>query len=400
MIKNLFTYDLANQTITNNTYRDRAGADSISIHKIGEIFINFINYDFSQYELLRKAAYNILPNSNILNYNNGSRDEIDKFLNQFPPNSFNIDYEFFYECVCWDDALIYIAEEILRTIKNIPYCYSFSIFTSTFKQFGDNGYFDFLYLQKQIIANWIPCIIVNNPSNLSAVQKYMKKNNLTFFMDGVSFKETTVFRYAYSIEEDIMHEIESNANTEEFAPELSMIENHPKQPPLTQVIKTVKKDSFPAMGNKQPEWENREIEIIHGYTFKTPEEALQCEFLKMLELGIKIRKCAVCGKYFIITGHNGKCCDNLYKDTGLTCQQVFADRNYRNKRKGNPILKEYDKAYKRMYARYSSKKNLTSDEYAKWKNVAAQERDKALKAYAETPSDTVISSFKQFLNNK
>lgn len=96
----------------------------------------------------------------------------------------------------------------------------------------------------------------------------------------------------------------------------------------------------------------------------------------------------------------GKCCDNLYKDTGLTCQQVFADRNYKNKRKKNPVLKEYDKAYKRMYARYSSKKNLTSDEYAKWKNEAAQEHDKALKAYAKTPSDAVVNNFKQFLHNK
>ena len=149
-----------------------------------------------------------------------------------------------------------------------------------------------------------------------------------------------------------------------------------------------------------PRWKECETEVIHGYSFETISEALLCEFLKMLELGIKIRKCTVCGKYFIITGHNGKCCDNLYKDTGLTCQQVFADRNYKNKRKKNPVLKEYDKAYKRMYARYSSKKNLTSDEYAKWKNEAAQERDKALKAYAENPSDTVINNFKQFLNNK
>lgn len=148
-----------------------------------------------------------------------------------------------------------------------------------------------------------------------------------------------------------------------------------------------------------------EIEVINGKVYRTYSGIenisiiMKIEFLRMLELGIKIRKCAVCGKYFIVTGHDGKCCDNLYKNTGLTCQQVFADRNYKNKRKENPILKEYDKAYKRMYARYSSQK-LSSKEYEEWKNGASQERDKALKAYEENPSKEKIDSFKKIIGNK
>ena len=120
----------------------------------------------------------------------------------------------------------------------------------------------------------------------------------------------------------------------------------------------------------------------------------------MLEVNIKIKKCAICDKYFIVNGQDGECCDNLYKDTGLTCQQVYADRNYKNKRKKNPILKEYDKCYKRMYARYSSRKNLSSEKYNSWKEEAARERDKALAAYAANPSDTIIEDFKKFLGNK
>lgn len=53
-----------------------------------------------------------------------------------------------------------------------------------------------------------------------------------------------------------------------------------------------------------------------------------------------------------------------------------------------------------MYARYSNKKNLASDEYTKWKNEAARERDKALEAYTKNPSEAVINNFKQFLHNK
>ena len=218
----------------------------------------------------------------------------------------------------------------------------------------------------------------------------MKKNNLTFKMEGLLFQEVTIFRYMYSLHEHAIHSIQQDPNLKKFINKSEIIEESPKE-----AVSLSGKEKA-----EIPEWEGKEIEIIHGYTFNTPEEALQCEFLKMLELGIKIRKCAVCGKYFIITGHNGKCCDNLYKDTGLTCQQVFSDRNYKNKRKQNPILKEYDKAYKRMYARYSNKKNLTSKEYDKWKEQAKQERDKVLEAYNKSPSDSIVNSFKQFLGNK
>lgn len=180
-------------------------------------------------------------------------------------------------------------------------------------------------------------------------------------MQGFSFKEKTIIRHNYSWKEQLDFEIKTYANKEEFTfdPQSSSTYSPPDI-------------------NANPNWKKRKVEIIHGYTFDSPKEALRCEFLKMLELGIKIRKCAVCGKYFIITGHNGKCCDNLYNDTGLTCQQVFSDRNYKNKRKQNPILKEY----------------------AKWKEQAKQERDRALTAYNKSPSDSIVNNFKRFLENK
>nr|WP_294648844.1 hypothetical protein [uncultured Blautia sp.] len=49
---------------------------------------------------------------------------------------------------------------------------------------------------------------------------------------------------------------------------------------------------------------------------------------------------------------------------------------------------------------YSNKKNLTSKEYAKWKEQAKQERDRALTAYNKSPSDSIVNNFKRFLENK
>lgn len=377
MIYKTFTYDMSKQTIIDHslhaTYKQNASVE----YKLGQILTNFLNYDFSSYDKKRRLADKIFS----LNYYDYGIDD-DRFENSKDYQKHvqyinNLISTFFphivpsYTETNDSDILHDLATYLLNLVSDFPYFQDYAFLS--YEAFKDNSVFDFKTLQKKYTLIFTYCLDLDIEPSKSSLQKYMELYDYSYFMSGVTFTEKTIFRYSYSEEEQASYEIDKYG-----APAKSKF----------------------ALINENSEWRKREIEIIHGYVFEEPEEALQCEFLKMLELGIKIRKCAVCGKYFIITGHNGKCCDNLYKDTGLTCQQVFADRNYKNKRKKNPVLKEYDKAYKRMYARYSSKKNLTSDEYAKWKNEAAQERDKALKAYAENPSDTVINNFKQFLNNK
>ena len=373
MIEKIFTYDLTNQTITDQSLRAMFGEKASVQYKLGQILVNFLNYDFSIYNKYREKANKVFQK---INYDFNYDSEKVSVAKYFP----NLDSTY-YE-LAHGDAVDAMAFYLLDSISSIPYFHDFSFLS--YEQFKNEEDFDFKSLQNHLTPIFTNCLDYDHLPDQTSLQKYMNFYDYSYFMNGRSFIEKTVFRHIYSDEEQLDYEIKTYANSVEFNLEA------PPEPHKTKfdLIK------------ENPEWKNRKIEIIHGYTFETPEEALQCEFLKMLELGIKIRKCAVCNKYFIVTGHNGKCCDDLYKDTGLTCQQVFADRNYKNKRKQNPILKEYDKAYKRMYARYSNKKNLASDEYTKWKNEATQERDKALKAYAENPSDTVINNFKQFLHNK
>lgn len=368
---NLFTYDLAEQTITDNSFRNLQPNDNFKTYKLGQNLLDFINFDFSEYDKNRKKANFIFAQNN---YDADSYSEhIDSLVNKHFPKLNSVYYELSH-----GNTLNALGEYLLDSLPDIPYLKN--IFFNNIMQFSDDGDFDFFRFQSIHKVIFTLCLSPDVLPEQSALEKYMNANNMSYGMDGISFREKTIFRYKYSESERLKDEIEKYANTQPFNIDDS-------------------NNIFPFLENKC-EWRNREIEVIHGYTFETPQEALQCEFLKMLELGIKIRKCAVCGKYFILSGHDGKCCDNLYKNTGLTCQQVFADRNYKSKRKENPILKEYDKAYKRMYARYSSRKNLSSKEYEEWKNEASQERDKALKAYEENSSQIVIDNFKQFLGNK
>ena len=373
----LFTYDLIHQTITDNSERDFVGITNTNIYKLGEIFINFINYDFSLYNSEREKATTIFKKINYI-YDGVIDEELLDLIDLVFPHLPGIYYELSH-----GDSIGAIIEYLLDIPETIPYCRS-TTFTSL-KQFANKQQFDFINLQNTLKANWIPCLDIDYQPQLTSLQKYMHLESFSFSMEGFSFKEKTVIRHNYTWKEQVDFEIETYANKEEFTFDSQLPSYSP--PDI----------------NANPNWKEREIEIIHGYTFDSPKEALRCEFLKMLELGIKIRKCAVCGKYFILSGHNAKCCDNLYEDTGLTCQQVFANRNYKNKRKENPIMKEYDKAYKRIYARYSKAKGASptnSAEFKKWKKEALAERDRVAKTYLQNPSDDLINEFKKFLNNK
>lgn len=371
-MSNLFSYDLVNRIISMYNYNGRPFLK----YKIGELFIDFLNANYEIYDKKRVLLRSICV----------SRDWKNKFYESFPSEKNSMSKE------CIDDMGQLYLPYILFADAQTPY---FDVYNSSndsvYHLLGDKECFDLKYLQERVLATYTTCVDIDQIGDNSPIKKYMKNEGLSYEMAGLHFTEETIFRYEYSFNEAVKYNSQHVSLEDEYETAVNPFWEHAAEEDYPDFMKSPKVND---------ECAQRNINIIHGYTFQTVQEAIQCEFLKMLELGIKIRKCAVCGKYFIITGHNGKCCDNLYKDTGLTCQQVFADRNYKNKRKKNPVLKEYDKAYKRMYARYSSKKNLTSDEYTKWKNEAVQERDKALKAYAENPSDTVINNFKQFLNNK
>ena len=377
MIYKIFTYDMSNHTVIDHSSRDKYKHNGSIEYTLGQILINFLNHDFSLYDKKRKLADKIFS----LNYYDYgiNADRFENFRDYEKHEQYinNLIFDTFpnivptYTETSDRDVLFDLATYLLNLVSDIPYFQDYAFLS--YEAFKDNSVFDFKALQKKYAPIFTHCLNLDIEPTKSSLQKYMEICNYSYFMTGEMFTEKTIFRYSYSKEEQASYETRKYGVTTKSRHDLI---------------------------NENPEWRKKEIEIIHGYAFQEPKEALQCEFLKMLELGIGIRKCTICGKYFIVSGHDGKCCDNLYKNTNLTCQQVFADRNYKSKRKKNPILKEYDKAYKRMYARYSSRKNLSSKEYEKWKNKANQERDKALEAYQKAPSDSIVNSFKQFLGNK
>lgn len=131
-----------------------------------------------------------------------------------------------------------------------------------------------------------------------------------------------------------------------------------------------------------------------------PVEYAFCEFNALIKINAKMKRCKRCGKYFILKGdYNTDYCDRILPDEKLSCKKAAAIETRKKKIQKNPILKEYERAYKRNYARLNSKK-ITKEEFRLWTEEASKERDRIISEYAISPSDQIVANFKSYLGNK
>lgn len=373
----IFTYDLTNKIIIDNGEREYDNTSTI--YKLGNLFLDFINYDFSEYDIRRKKVLDFC-----YKYHN-SVDLEAALTNSFP------DIKDCLDSLCrlnhrlsTDIFYYYLLDDFSNPYLMCNYVPKGSIAHS----FRDNGTLDFVDIQKRVIKSLVSCIDADRIGSDSPAQIYMQNEGLSYKMDGITFHEETIFRYKYSWKEDNKYNMEHQVNMEEF----EICKN-----PLDR--RSINYPDFMKQPKANPECLGRQIEIIHGYHFQSTEEALRCEFLKMLEANIMIRKCLNCKKYFLLNKHNGKCCDNIFQNSGLTCQQVFANKKYAQKRKEHPILKEYNKAYKRMYARQANHK-ISQNDFLQWLNSASEQKNHYLTLYNLSPSQALIDEYKLLLGNK
>lgn len=130
------------------------------------------------------------------------------------------------------------------------------------------------------------------------------------------------------------------------------------------------------------------------------EEYLIIEFRKMIELDLKVKKCKKCGKYFVLKGdYSTDYCDRISAGEKFTCKRIAAINARKSKISSNPILKEYEKAYKRKYAQVSNKR-LKPEEFRLWVDEATSRRKTALEQYSNAQNEQIVIEFKKYLNNK
>ena len=98
------------------------------------------------------------------------------------------------------------------------------------------------------------------------------------------------------------------------------------------------------------------------YELENVEEQIFFELFKVIQNNFVINKCENCGRLFIPATTNNnpyqkarndqKYCNTLYLDTGKTCKEIGATNKHKEKVEGSPILKEFNKEYKKMFFKY------------------------------------------------
>lgn len=117
---------------------------------------------------------------------------------------------------------------------------------------------------------------------------------------------------------------------------------------------------------------------------KSIEEIAEFFVRECLRRELWFRRCKSCGKYFALTGYsNTEYCDRLFGDSDKTCKEAGAVRLYRTKITADPVIRAFNKAYKKRFAWIKYKK-ISKEAFYEWSERARNERDKCLEKRAAT----------------
>jgi hypothetical protein len=115
------------------------------------------------------------------------------------------------------------------------------------------------------------------------------------------------------------------------------------------------------------------------------QEMLYFEFTEMLKQGLQVKKCKLCNDYFILRNkHETDFCDRIFKGK-RTCKQVGSKKVYEKRVAGDPVLKEYQRIYKRYAARCANgdkpfekfpKSKFYNISLTEWRQLAVELRQK------------------------
>ena len=139
---------------------------------------------------------------------------------------------------------------------------------------------------------------------------------------------------------------------------------------------------------------NAETQIYETYEINCFADIIYLEIYQMLLNRSTVKKCEMCGRYFIIKGdYNAKYCDRKVTCKRQTCQQIGSSRDFNKRVEKSEPQKEYMKAYKRMHSRIKYGM-ITKEKFHEWNNQANG------KLLICEDGDLALVDFKLWLGNK
>lgn len=125
------------------------------------------------------------------------------------------------------------------------------------------------------------------------------------------------------------------------------------------------------------------INMASYFVIQTLEEMLYLEFMEMLKRGIRIKRCALCDKYFVLADKRKReYCDRIYKGN-RTCKQIGAKLKFNKSVEEDIYLQQFQTIYNRMYSRYyridawdsdRETNKISEKEFRHWSSHASQLR--------------------------
>lgn len=125
------------------------------------------------------------------------------------------------------------------------------------------------------------------------------------------------------------------------------------------------------------------VSLWQYFAIQSLEEMLCLEFMEMIKRGIRIKRCALCNRYFVLADKRKRdYCDRPYKGK-RTCKQIGAKQKFNQDIKDRPYLQEFQTIYNRMYSRYyrmdawdsdRTTNKLTEEQFKAWAEIASKAR--------------------------
>jgi len=110
---------------------------------------------------------------------------------------------------------------------------------------------------------------------------------------------------------------------------------------------------------------------------------LYLEFMEMIKRGIRVKRCALCDRYFVLADKRRRdYCDRIYNGK-RTCKQIGAKKRFNQSVEDDTYLQEFQRIYNLMYSRYyrvdawdSSRHTikLTEEQFKSWISEASKAR--------------------------
>jgi len=124
------------------------------------------------------------------------------------------------------------------------------------------------------------------------------------------------------------------------------------------------------------------VSLLPYYHIQALDEMLFFEFMEMLKRGIQVKRCRLCGRYFVlIDKRKREYCGREYAD-GKTCQEVGPLFRYEHMVEVDTYLQKFETEYNKIYSRFyradgkldseRSGKDMTREEFRAWSKAASK----------------------------